>query len=155
MSGSDFTPDGNMTATLQKSVDHGHYSDEVKSVLKDSIPVLLKMVLKYGGADLLHGFHKPCTDPLTTKYVYLFLTRSSIGLRVNAFSQLHGRELAVRQQVEPCRRQGWTPDLRQSSLLQLRGQSPCACVFGDKLLNSVITGCRRPQPRCLLDSQLQ
>ena len=70
MSGSDFTPDGNMTTTLQKSFDHGDYSDEVKSVLKDSIPVLLQMILKYGGPDLLHGFRRPCTDPLTTKYVY-------------------------------------------------------------------------------------
>ena len=71
MSEDDFTPDGDMTTTLQKTVEHGEYSDEIKSVLKDSIPVLLKMLLKYGGPDMLHGFRAPCPESLTTKYVYL------------------------------------------------------------------------------------
>jgi len=155
MSEDDFTPDGDMTTTLQKAVGHGECSDEIKSVLKDSIPVLLKMLLKYGGADMLHGFRTPCPEPLTTKYVYLFPTRLSSGVRANTFLQLYGRELAVGQQVEPRRRRGRPPVLRQSPLLQLRSQSPCVDIFGDELLSSVITGCRRSQPRRLLDPQLQ
>ena len=145
---------GDVTATLQKAVGHGNYSDEIKSVLKDSIPVLLQMLLKYGGPDLLHGFRTPC-EALTTKYVYLFPTRVRLRARANTFLQLYGRELAVGRQVKPCRRQGWSSNLRQSPLLQLRSQSPCVGTFGDEFLSSMITGCRRSQPRRLLDPQLQ
>lgn len=61
-----------MATTLQKTTEASKYSNEIKSVLKDSIPVLLRMVLKYGGPDMLHAFHRPNMDPLTTKYTYSF-----------------------------------------------------------------------------------
>ena len=74
---------GNITAILQNSTQVGNYSDEIKSVLKDSAPVLHQMVLKYGSPDMLEGCPKP-VEALTTKYVYLFRTRLSFGLTVNA-----------------------------------------------------------------------
>ena len=61
----------NMTATLQTAAEDD-YSDEVKSVLRDSAPVLLKMALEYGRPDMVHDFPHPDKVPLMTKYVYLF-----------------------------------------------------------------------------------
>ena len=58
-----------MSATFQKAAECD-YSDEVKSVLRDSIPVLLQMILKYGSPDMLFGFFRPGNRALTTKYVY-------------------------------------------------------------------------------------
>ena len=66
-----FTPAGNMSATFQKAAECD-YSDEVQSVLRDSIPVLLQMILKYGSPDMLFGFFRPGNKALTTKYVYFF-----------------------------------------------------------------------------------
>ena len=80
-----FTPARNMSATFQKAAECD-YSDEVKSVLKDSIPVLLQMILKYGGSDMLFGFFRPGNKALTTKYVYFPPTRLRLGPRTNAFS---------------------------------------------------------------------
>ena len=59
-----------MTAVFQKAAGAGDYSDEVKSVLKDSIPVLLRMALEYGSPDMLLGIHRPGREALTTTYVY-------------------------------------------------------------------------------------
>jgi len=129
MSEDDFTPKGDMTTTLQKTVEKCEYSDEIKSVLKDSIPILLQMLLKYGGPDMLHGFRTPCPEALTTKCVYLFPTQLRLRARANTFLQLYGRELAVGQQVKPCRRRGRSSVLRQSPLLQLWSQSPCVGVL--------------------------
>ena len=70
-----FVPDGNVTATLQKVAEIGDCSDEVKSVLRDSAPVLLQMVLEYGTSDMLLQFPRPGKEALTTKYAYLLSTR--------------------------------------------------------------------------------
>ena len=59
-----------MTASFQKAVGCD-YSDEIKSVLSDSVPVLLQMVLEYGNPDMLSGSCPPGKKPLTTKYVSL------------------------------------------------------------------------------------
>ena len=58
-----------MTATFQKAAGWD-YSDEVKSVLRDSAPVLLQMILKYGSPEMLFGFSRPGNKALTTKSVY-------------------------------------------------------------------------------------
>ncbi|KAF9653334.1 glycoside hydrolase family 5 protein [Thelephora ganbajun] len=65
----DYASSGNITATLQKAAEVGGYSDEVKSVLMDSAPVLFQMVLKYGGLEMLHGFLRPGKEPLTTNFM--------------------------------------------------------------------------------------
>ena len=62
---------GNITATMQKAAEVGRYSNEVKSVLTDSVPVLFQMLLKYGGPETMYQFFRPGNEPLTTKYVYL------------------------------------------------------------------------------------
>jgi hypothetical protein len=67
----DFVPDGNVTATLRKVAEIGDCSDEVKSVLRDSAPVLLQMVLEYGTSDMLLRFLRPGKESLTTKYAHL------------------------------------------------------------------------------------
>ena len=66
-----FVSDGNITATLQKISEVGNYSDEVKSVLWDSAPVLLQMILEYGTPDMLLEFLRPGQEEMTTKYVFL------------------------------------------------------------------------------------
>ena len=78
-----FTPAGNMSATFQKAAEC-NYSDEVKSVLRDSIPVLLQMILKYGSPDMLFGLFRPGNKALTTKYLYLSPTRLRLGPRTNS-----------------------------------------------------------------------
>ena len=60
---------------MQKAAEVGQYSDEVKSVLIDSAPVLLRMLLKYGSPEMILEFFRPGKQPLTTKYVYLFSTQ--------------------------------------------------------------------------------
>jgi hypothetical protein len=66
---------GNITAIMQRAGQVGQYSDEVKAVLIDSIPVLLQMVLKYGSPDMLFGFLCLGKEPLTAKYGYFDLPR--------------------------------------------------------------------------------
>ena len=61
-----FTRVGNMTATFQNVA--GDYSDEVKSVLRDSAPVLLRMIIEYGNTDMLSGLFRPGNEALATKY---------------------------------------------------------------------------------------
>lgn len=62
---------GNITATMQQAAASGEYSDEVKSVLLDSAPVLLQMLIEYGGPEMVFEFFRPGKEPLTTKYVHL------------------------------------------------------------------------------------
>lgn len=59
----------NVTATFQKAAEVGEYSDEIKSVLMDTAPVLFQMILKYSNPEMMHGFSRPGRTPLTTKYV--------------------------------------------------------------------------------------
>ena len=54
---------------MQKVAQIGEYSDEVKSVLIDTAPVLYQMVLEYGSLDMMYTFFCPGKEPLTTKYV--------------------------------------------------------------------------------------
>ena len=68
-------PSGNLTATFERTAQFGDYSDEIKSVLIDAAPILYQMILKYGDPEMMHGFHRPEKEPLTTKYVYLFSTQ--------------------------------------------------------------------------------
>lgn len=60
---------GNITAAMEKAAKIGGYSDKVKSVLIDSAPVLLQMLLKYGSPDMIFGFLCPGKDPLTTNFM--------------------------------------------------------------------------------------
>lgn len=55
---------------MQKAGQYGKYSDEVKSVLIDSAPVLLQMLLKYGSPDMMLQFFCPEKEPLTAKYLF-------------------------------------------------------------------------------------
>lgn len=64
----DYASAGNITAALHRAAEFGKYSDEVKSVLKDSVPVLHQMLLKYGDKEMIYGFLRPDADPLITKY---------------------------------------------------------------------------------------
>lgn len=66
-----YASSGNITATMQKAAEVGGYSNEVNSVLTDSAPVLLQMLLKYGDPEMILEFFRPGKEPLTTKYVYL------------------------------------------------------------------------------------
>ena len=68
----DFNSARNMTVILQRTAEDGKYSDEVKSVLRDSVPVVFQMLLEYGSSDMLRGSPQPGREALTTKYVYLF-----------------------------------------------------------------------------------
>ena len=70
----DFKPAGNMTAVFEEAAGAGDYSDEVKSVLKDTIPVLFRMAVEYGGSDMFLAFPRNGKDALTTKCVYFFPT---------------------------------------------------------------------------------
>jgi hypothetical protein len=70
---------GNFTATMQTEIYASGYSDTVKSVLIDSAPVLLQMVLEYFGEELIFAFFCPQKDPLTTKYAYLLHIRLIFG----------------------------------------------------------------------------
>lgn len=56
---------------MQKAAEVGGYSDEIKSVLTDSAPVLFQMLLSYGGPEMIYEFSRPGNEPLTTKYVSL------------------------------------------------------------------------------------
>jgi hypothetical protein len=56
---------------MQKAAEVGGYSDEIKSVLTDSAPVLFQMLLNYGSPEMIYEFFRPGKEPLTTKYVYL------------------------------------------------------------------------------------
>jgi len=59
----------NITATFQRAAEVGEYSDEVKSVLMDTAPVLFQMILKYGGPEMMHEFSRPGKKPLTTNFM--------------------------------------------------------------------------------------
>lgn len=61
---------------MEKAAGIGKYSDEVKSVLRDSAPVLLEMILEYGLPEMIFGFLCPQKDPLITKYVCSLSARS-------------------------------------------------------------------------------
>lgn len=65
----------NITTRFQRAAEDGDYSDEIKCVLADTVPVLLQMVDEYGSREMLHRFSRPGREPLTTKYVYLLPTR--------------------------------------------------------------------------------
>jgi len=65
--------------------DVGDYSDEVKSILRDSIPVLFQMAHKYGSPTMLLGFHRPGKDALMTKYTHVFFTRLTFETEVQYF----------------------------------------------------------------------
>lgn len=66
---------------MQKAAEVGKYSDEVKSVLLDSVPVLLQMLLKYGGPEMISEFFRPGKEPLITKCVYLLFIPLTFKLR--------------------------------------------------------------------------
>ena len=70
-------------------------SDQVKSILKDNAPALLRMVLEYDGPDMLSEFSRPDNGALAARYVSLFPTRLCLGLGTNTFSQLYGHTLAA------------------------------------------------------------
>ena len=75
--GSEPTSFDNIVAIIQKAAKIGKYSNEVKSVLVDSVPVLFKMLLKYGPYGSPGMIQCPRkAGPLTTKYVY-FCSRLS------------------------------------------------------------------------------
>ena len=78
---SDSSPPANITSTMQRVAEAGQYSDEVKSVLIDSAPILLQMIFKYGLPEMIFGFLRPSNDPLTSKYVYLFSPQPMIGTK--------------------------------------------------------------------------
>lgn len=60
---------GNITTTMEEAAEIGKYSDEVKSVLRDSAPVLFEMILKYGLPEMMFGFLCPQNDPLITNFM--------------------------------------------------------------------------------------
>ena len=55
---STFTPSRNVSATFLKAAGCDS-SDQVKSVLRDNAPALLRMVLEYDGPDMLSEFSRP------------------------------------------------------------------------------------------------
>lgn len=59
---------------MEKAAQIGQYSDGVKSVLRDSGPVLFQMLLKYGSPEMIFGYPRPGNDPLIAKYAYLLST---------------------------------------------------------------------------------
>jgi len=65
----DYYSSGNITATMQKAAAVGEYSDEIKSVLMDSAPVLFQMLLKYGSPEMIFEFLCPGNQPLTTNFM--------------------------------------------------------------------------------------
>jgi len=64
---------------MEKAAEIGQYSDEVKSVLRDSAPVLVEMILKYGRPEMMSEFLCPQNDPLITKYVCFLFARLMFG----------------------------------------------------------------------------
>jgi len=65
----DYKSAGNITATLLNAAGAGKYSDEITSVLTDSIPVLLEMVIEYGTPEMLLGLLECEKDALTTNFM--------------------------------------------------------------------------------------
>jgi len=65
----DHTPSRNITAAFQRAAEDGEYSNEIKSVLLDTAPVLFQMILKYGDREMMHEFFKPGKEPLTTNFM--------------------------------------------------------------------------------------
>ncbi|KAF9779204.1 glycoside hydrolase family 5 protein [Thelephora terrestris] len=65
----DYSSSGNLTVTMQQAAEIGQYSDEVKSVLRDSGPVLFQMLLKYSGPESISGFSRPENDPLIANFM--------------------------------------------------------------------------------------
>jgi hypothetical protein len=65
----DRAPSRNITAAFQRAAEDGEYSNEIKSVLLDTAPVLLQMILKYGDREMMHEFFRPGKEALTTNFM--------------------------------------------------------------------------------------
>lgn len=141
---------GNITAAFQRAAEVGDYSDEIKSVLMDTAPVLFQMILKYGDPEMIHRFSRPENMPLTTKCVHLLPTRPMPRTDCKcprSFMEMYWQHNNPPNPADA--KDG--PQAYDNHLYYSFGVSPLVDVSDDMLLIFVITGSRRSQSRGLLD----